>query len=204
MTVSRVPSIPWSIYSHCTITATIHPPHTLHNLLTPSYLWKETKTLLHTSAEVSNSDCPLWSHTSPEQSIFILPPIRLFSASLSASPGLLHHLYHLHASMPQWKCADMAGWRWQRSDDWKLHCCRRQGDGFVATSLCTCAINKYTAFMSYKYSDSVSSCCGLQRAPNWSDELARGKKQWEWLIPKMFIINHILLACCRTYNMKSK
>lgn len=136
MTVSRVPSIPWSIYSHCTITATIHPPHTLHNLLTPSYLWKETKTLLHTSAEVSNSDCPLWSHTSPEQSIFILPPIRLFSASLSASPGLLHHLYHLHASMPQWKCADMAGWRWQRSDDWKLHCCRRQGDGFVATSLC--------------------------------------------------------------------
>ncbi len=83
----------------------IHPPHTHHNLLFPFPLWRDTKTLLHTSTEVSNSDCPLWSHTSPEQSIFILPAVRLFSATVSVSSGLLLLLL---AYMPWWKCAKMA------------------------------------------------------------------------------------------------
>lgn len=58
---------------------------------------------------------------------------------------------------------------WEEVDDiWGLKMEQeertKQGDGFVATSPCTPAINKQKHLMSYKYSDSVSSCCGLQRS----------------------------------------
>lgn len=90
-------------YSHI-----IHPPHTPSNLRSLSYLWEETKTLLNTSAEVSNSECPLWSHTSPRWTIFILPVRRLFSAPLTTSPGLLHQLL---PSLTRWTYLKMAWWR---------------------------------------------------------------------------------------------
>lgn len=131
-------------------------------------------------------------HSASNKAIFCIPLSKPRPSPSPLSPPCFH--------APVEVCRD--GWL-EVAEIWRLKIAL-QGDGFVATSLCTCAINKYTAFMSYKYSDSVSSCCGLQRSPNWSDERARGKKQWEWLIPKMFIINPILLACCRTYNMKSK
>lgn len=75
--------------------------HTVQRLLTPTvtssaplHLRKETKTLLHTSVEVSNSD-----GFERSERVFILPAERLFSASAAGSPGL-----HL-TSVPQWKGA---------------------------------------------------------------------------------------------------
>lgn len=165
MTVPGVLSLPWSIYSRYTITATsstlLTPTITSSS---PSYLWKETKTLLHTSVEVSNSDCPLWSHTSPEQSIFTLPAVGLFSASVSASPGCL-----LLTSMPWWKCSKMAvgggsgdlrtengileleGWK---AGQWV--CCN------LYMHLCDQYAEALDELLATKYSDSVSSCCGLK------------------------------------------
>lgn len=168
MTVPRVPAVPWSIYSHRTITS--HRVHTHTPAITsssPSYLWKETKTLLHTFAEVSNSDCPSWSHTSPEQSFHSAGCGAIFCIRVS-KPGPPPSRFH--APVEAFK--DGCGWRRQRSEDWKWHWCKgRSGvaggaegrdDGFVVTSACTRAINKQKQWMSFKYSDSVSSCCGLQ------------------------------------------
>ena len=152
--------LPWSIYSHCTITATqsilLTPTKTASS---PSYLWRQTKIQLYTSAEVSNSDCPLPPHTSPEHSVFQYGYFlhRSQQAQASSPHSCLHALVEV--------CEDGIGRRQRISEDWKWsQRSRRQDNGFVATSPCTRAINKQKHLMSNMYSDSVSSCCGLQRS----------------------------------------
>lgn len=90
-------SLPLCHHSHM-----VHPPHTHHNLVFPlRILQKRQNTTSHLCRGVQFRLSLMV--TLPQNSIFILPAMELFSASVSASPGLSNPLL---AAMP-W-CKKMA------------------------------------------------------------------------------------------------
>lgn len=153
--------LPLHYYSH-----TVHPPHTHHNLLFPFLSVERHK----------NSTSHLSRGVQFRLSLMVrhFPRNRVFSFCLQWG-YFLHPSQQAQASSFSLPCpgGNVKRWPWvEVLEIWGLKMAmlkspwsrrsERKGDGFVATSTCTHAINKLKHWMSYKYSDSVSSCCGLQ------------------------------------------
>lgn len=86
VTISSCHSLPWSLYSHCTNTATLLTPTITSS--SPSYPRKKTNSTSHLGSGVQFRLSPMVT-SFPRAVYFHSAAVGLFSASVSTSPGLL-------------------------------------------------------------------------------------------------------------------